>query len=81
MSDSISYVAHSEPNRNDPGPCGSGKKDDQCCMLKPDNPWHAAKAKAQQQDYPGTVPLPVIPANPASPLPKSMARSHARWPT
>ena len=28
------YVAESEPGRNDPCPCGSGKKYKKCCMLK-----------------------------------------------
>jgi len=28
------YVAEKEPGRNDPCPCGSGKKYKKCCMLK-----------------------------------------------
>ncbi len=33
------YVAPEEPGRNDPCPCGSGKKYKKCCMLKPNNPY------------------------------------------
>ncbi len=33
------YIAQREPNRNDPCPCGSGKKYKKCCMLKANNPY------------------------------------------
>ncbi len=32
------YVASREPDRNDPCPCGSGKKYKKCCMLKKNDP-------------------------------------------
>jgi len=33
------YHAPTEPDRNDPCPCGSGKKYKKCCMLKENNPY------------------------------------------
>ncbi len=33
------YHAPKEPDRNDPCPCGSGKKYKKCCMLKKNNPY------------------------------------------
>jgi len=35
----VTYRAVKEPDRNDPCPCGSGKKYKKCCMLKKDNPY------------------------------------------
>jgi len=41
MQGTQTYVAVKEPGRNDPCPCGSGKKYKKCCMNNPNAPWRA----------------------------------------
>lgn len=44
-------LKESIPGRNDPCPCGSGKKYKKCCLAKDEEAWHAAKADPAATDF------------------------------
>ena len=68
-------TATSAPGRNDPCPCGSGRKYKQCCLDKQQSAAREARAKAEAEAPVAAADEPVA----AGPTPRQARQAHQPW--